>query len=176
MAGKRNPVEKLNKTLLFIIKLLNENQFGNWFVGYGTLLGIIRENSCIDGDDDIDIIIDGIHYDRLKEVLHGLGISFDYGRKIGSSRVILKTKDTDAFCSVDFYMAEVDEDGNFYDQWEKVTWSNCFNEDNRLIEHVWENEKIFLPCNAEVKLERRYGESWRIPRKTKGPRPRKLIL
>ena len=53
MVGKKNDKILLNKTLLFIIKLLNDNNIKNWFIGYGTLLGIIRENSCIDGDDDV---------------------------------------------------------------------------------------------------------------------------
>ena len=54
---------------MYIIKLLNDNNIMNLFIGYGTLLGIIRENSCIDGDDDIDIIIDESNYDIIKEVL-----------------------------------------------------------------------------------------------------------
>ena len=69
MAGPKNNQISLNKTLMFIIKLLNDNNIKNWFIGYGTLLGIIRENSCIDGDDDIDIIIDISNYDVVKQLL-----------------------------------------------------------------------------------------------------------
>ena len=57
MAGGPKSEKLLNNTLLFIIKLLNKNNIKNWFVAYGTLLGIVRNNSCIDGDNDIDIII-----------------------------------------------------------------------------------------------------------------------
>ena len=55
MAGKKETSVKLNKTLLFLITLLNDNNIKNWFVCYGTLLGLVRENSCIDNDDDIDM-------------------------------------------------------------------------------------------------------------------------
>ena len=67
MAGKKETSEKLNKTLLFLISLLNNNNIKEWFVCYGTLLGLVRENSCIDNDDDIDIIIEKSNYDIIKK-------------------------------------------------------------------------------------------------------------
>ena len=83
MAGKKNNKTILNNTLKFIIKLLNDNNINNWFIGYGTLLGIIRENSCIDGDDDIDIIIDKSNYDIITQLLIENDIKIDcrYGNK-----------------------------------------------------------------------------------------------
>ena len=69
MAGKKETSVKLNKTLLFLITLLNDNNIKNWFVCYGTLLGLVRENSCIDNDDDIDIIIESSNYDIIKKIL-----------------------------------------------------------------------------------------------------------
>ena len=114
MAGENATKEILNNTLEFVCKLLNINDFDNWFIGYGTLLGIIRENSCIDGDDDIDIIIDRIHYDRLKKVLTENGFKIEYGFGIEDNRNILKTKETNECCSVDFYMASVDNNCLLY--------------------------------------------------------------
>ena len=89
MAGSKNNKISLNKTLMFIIKLLNDNNIMNWFIGYGTLLGIIRENSCIDGYDDIDIIIDKSNYDVVKQLLIKNGIEFCYGFGINKSTDIL---------------------------------------------------------------------------------------
>lgn len=77
MAGERNHKVKLNNTLMFIIKLLNTNNVSNWFIGYGTLLGIVRENSCIHGDDDVDIIIDENNYDLVKGLLAEKNIVFE---------------------------------------------------------------------------------------------------
>ena len=49
--------DNLNLTLNKVADILNKNNIKDWFIGYGTLLGITRNNSCIDNDDDVDIVI-----------------------------------------------------------------------------------------------------------------------
>jgi hypothetical protein len=176
MAGKKNKQEVLNNTLMFIIKLLNDNNINNWFIGYGTLLGIIRDNSCIDGDDDIDIIIDKSNYNVIKQLMIKNNINIEYGYGINRSTDFLKTKETNDYCTVDFYMASIDKKGNFNDKWENVIWSECYNKNNELIKHMWNENILHLPFNYEKKLINRYGENWRTPRNTKGPTPRKRVL
>ena len=176
MSGQKNNKIKLNKTLMFIIKLLNDNNIMNWFIGYGTLLGIVRDNSCIDGDDDIDIIIDKSNYDVVKQLLIKNDLKFEYGYGIDNNTNILKTKENNNYSSVDFYMSSMDEKGNFNDTWENVIWSECYNENNKLIPYRWNENIIYLPFNYEKKLINRYGENWRIPQNSKGPTPRKRIL
>lgn len=176
MAGKKFSKTILNNTLMFIIKLLNDNNINNWFIAYGTLLGIIRDDSCIDGDDDVDIIIDKKYYDIVKQLLLENKFEIEYGRGINKSRNILKTKDNNNYCSVDFYMASTDDKGNFYDSWEKVSWSECYNEKNELLKHTWNENILYLPFNYEKKLINRYGANWKIPQKSKGITPRKKIL
>ena len=161
---------------MFIIKLLNDNNIKNWFIGYGTLLGIIRENSCIDGDDDVDIIIDKSNYDIIKQLLIENDIKIEYGHPINNNTTILKTKENKNYCSVDFYMATIDGKGNFNDTWEKVIWSECYNEKNELIPYMWNENILYLPFNYENKLINRYGENWRIPQNSKGRNPHKKIL
>jgi len=78
MGGTKQTRECLNHTLLYVTTLLNNNNITNWFIGYGTLLGIIRENSCIHGDDDVDIIIDKKSYELLKNLLIGLNAGNQY--------------------------------------------------------------------------------------------------
>lgn len=176
MAGKKNNKILLNKTLIFIIKLLNDNNIMNWFIGYGTLLGIVRENSCIDGDDDIDIIIDKCNYNIIKKILIENNIEIEYGYGINNSKNILKTKCNNNYCSVDFYMASIDKNGNFNDIWENVIWSECYNEKKELIQYIWNKNILYLPFNYEIKLINRYGKNWKIPQNNKGPFPRKKIL
>ncbi len=53
MAGEGATSEKLNHTLFTIIKILRDNNINDWFVAYGTLLGIVREKSCIENDENI---------------------------------------------------------------------------------------------------------------------------
>ena len=75
MGGTQNSTnsEILNKTLKKVAILLNDNCIDEWFISYGTLLGIIRNNSCIDHDDDVDIIIDHKYFDAMKKFLEDDG-------------------------------------------------------------------------------------------------------
>ena len=171
-AGNTNSQEKLNNTLVFISKLLNENNIKNWFIGYGTLLGIIRGNSCIEGDDDIDIICNVSDREKIKIILNNNGLKLN---NVSKSNHIMKTEETNKYSSIDFYTAKIDNNGGFQDNWEKVLWSNCY-KDNKLIELKWKETYLYLPNNYEEKLVNRYGEKWRTPQKTKGPTPRKKVI
>lgn len=176
MAGNKTSREKLNNTLKHILQILKELNLDNWFVAYGTLLGLVRENSCIANDDDIDIIINKKHYDVLKEKLISEGYKMEYGFGIRDRKLILKTKPSETKASVDFYMAIVEENGDFKDHWEDVNWTKCYSEDGKLIEKEWEGLTLFYPNNYEEKLIGRYGKDWKTPKKSKGVFPRKKCL
>ena len=105
MSGETQNEDRLNNTLLMIIKLLNEHKINDWFIGFGTLLGIVRDNSCINHDDDVDIIIDESNFDKIVKILdeNNLNRTYDYG--IGSSKNIIKTKENDMYASIDFYIS-----------------------------------------------------------------------
>ena len=163
MKSSEHTSKELNDTLMFVVNLLNENNIQNWFISYGTLLGIIRNNSCIDRDDDIDIIVHDIYYDKIKEILtkNNIQTTKDYG--IGESKLIIKTNITKEYCSIDFYMTTISQEGNFFDEWNNILWTNCYGTDNKLIEYDWNNHKLYLPFNSEEKLINKYGETWRTP-------------
>ena len=180
MAGEKQSKEKLNHTLLFIVELLKKNNITNWFLGYGTLLGIVRDNSCIDNDDDIDIIIDKKYYDTLKKILTSIDFEIldidtktrgpvkDKNKKTAIiTNKILKTKNTEKYTSIDFYMSEVNEKGDFYDSWERTRWNKCYNEKNELIKQEWNGNIVQFPFNYKIKLFHRYGSDWRIPKNSK---------
>lgn len=176
MAGTNESTQKLNNTLLFIVKLLIQNNITNWFIAYGTLLGIIRNNNCINNDDDIDIIIDIKYFDTLVKILHSNNIHTTKSYGIGNSRNIIKTVPTHNLASIDFYCADYDEKThNFNDKWEKVIWTSC-KENNSFIHKEWNNVILNIPYNYQQKLIGRYGNDWNIPRNTKGVMPRKKIL
>ena len=92
---------------------------------YGTLLGLVRENSCIDNDDDIDIIIDKVYYDVIKTKLKAHNIEFEYSYGIRRSRKILKTKATSKYASIDIYMGDF-SDNDVYDEWNKLNIKDCY--------------------------------------------------
>ena len=168
--------EKLNDTLLYIVNLLIKNNLKNWFIGYGTLLGIIRENSCIDKDDDIDIIIDKEYFNKILDILKKNNIQTTKAFNIKDSNKIIKTVPTDKFASIDFYCADYNENNtSFNDTWEKVLWTNC-KINNNFIKKEWNNVILNIPYDFELKLKRRYGETWMIPQDSKGIMPRLKII
>ena len=67
----------------------------------------------------------------------------------------MKTKETKDLSSIDFYMSEVDINGNFNDLWEKVIWSHCYlNNSNNFIKINWQNTTLNLPNNYLHKLRK----------------------
>jgi hypothetical protein len=170
--GNNNSQEKLNNTLIKITNLLNENNIHDWFIGYGTLLGIVREDSCIENDDDIDIIVNVKEKDKIHNILKNEGFTLDHH----TCDRIIKTNETAEYASVDFYLSEVDNKGNFKDNWENVLWSNCYNSEQKLIIYQWKTTYLHLPNDYKTKLVNRYGEDWKTPQDTKGPNPPKEII
>lgn len=165
MTGNKHPKKKLNDTLFFIVKLLNDNNIDNWFIAYGTLLGIIREESCIDNDDDVDIICDSNDFNKLVTILKDNSILFDLHKRKKKYSVI-KTKDTDKLASIDLYMGEIDKNGNYYEPQERIIWSECYL-NKKLIQKQWNNIILNIPNNYEKKLIDRYGNDWKIPKNIK---------
>ena len=160
--GKKESSDKLNATLIKITKILNENSFNGWIICYGTLLGIVRENSCIDGDDDIDIIIHKSNYDRLRKVL--IDNNFELGciKRKGSERNILRPR-MQNYSSIDIYMADF-KNGNVFDLWNLLNIKDCFLDDflETFVEFNWRGTTLYLPNNYKRILENRYGKSWHI--------------
>jgi len=160
-----------NITLINITKLLNNSSLSNWFIAYGTLLGIIRDNNTIDGDDDVDIIIDIKYKEKLLHLLKENNYILTHNMPN-----FLKTKENSEFSSIDFYLSDVNNDGNYNDTWNGVIWSNCYNDKKKLIKYNWSNIELQIPNNYKSKLINRYGDTWYIKQDTKGPTPHKKII
>lgn len=177
MGGSKQSQEKLNHTLKYITTLLIQSKITNWFVGYGTLLGIVRDQSCIDNDDDVDIICDANDFDKIHQMLRDHHLEVTYRHAIADSRHIIKTVTTSEWASVDFYCATVDAHGNFHDHWENVVWTECYQPNSTQLQAVpWNGIYLPLPDNAVRKLKNRYGADWRTPCASKGPMPRRTHL
>jgi hypothetical protein len=168
MAGTPQNKEKLNRTLEKVCNILHTEGIKDWCIMYGTLLGIVRENGCIAGDDDIDIIIN-CEYSVLKALFKGYDFRFyrnGWGRRFRRTKHILKTKPTDSFSSVDFYIADVNQEGIFDVRWMKNKISNCYVDLNKktFVEKSWRSTILHLPNDYEDKLVSMYGDEWKIPK------------
>ena len=156
MSGKGTDSEKLNFTLEKVCSILNENNINDWFIFFGTLLGIVRENICIDGDDDLDIMIN-CDYQKLRSTFEQEGFTFTSDFSINDSNQILKTKPCDKYASFDFYMCEA-QDKNYFTPWQNVEVQNV-----EIEVKEWRSARINLPKNPETLLEKMYGSTWRTP-------------
>ena len=133
-----------------------------WFIFFGTLLGIVREDSCIDGDNDVDIMINH-DYTELRDIFKSRG--FTFLERLEHTKEILKTNETTEFVSFDFYMCEVNRHGDFYTSWQNVKATKCYDDANhsKFITKKWHATELHLPHNYEYKLANMYGSSWKIP-------------
>ena len=164
MAGIQTDKEKLNRTLEVVTNILHKENINDWFIFYGTLLGIVRENSCIQGDDDLDIMIN-CDYQKLRSVFEKRGFTFTNAYGIKNSDTILKSEPTQEFGSFDFYMCNVNESGDFYTPWER-TWLRNAYEDQKVKSFEvkkWRSSVLQLPHRPEDRLSLMYGD-WRVPR------------
>lgn len=160
----------LNYTLKNLVDIFNKHNINGWFIGYGTLLGIIRENSCIDKDDDIDILINKKYINKIIKLLQ----NYNYDVKYHKSGKFYKIKDNNFnkdflriekknYAPIDFYLCDV-INGDYHDNYENIIWKNC----EKLIHYKWNNVILNLPNEPQIKLKNIYGDDWKIPKKSKG--------
>jgi phosphorylcholine metabolism protein LicD len=177
MVGCKYSASILNKTLLTILHLLNINKIDKWFICYGTLLGMVRNSSCIDDDDDIDIILDCSHYDTVKKILldNNFNVMDNYS-SLKLDRNILKTEQNDEYASIDIYMADLEKDC-VVDKWNKLKIMDCYLDKSNFtfIEKLYCDEKIYYPNNYERILLNRYGSDWMIEQKIKVPQTMTIL-
>jgi len=158
MSGIYTDKEKLNRTLEKVCSILNENNINDWFIFFGTLLGIVREDSCIEGDDDLDIMIN-CDYQKLRSIFEKEGFIFTSKYRIKNPDTILKTEPCDKYGSIDFYMCNVNESGDFYTPWHRVKAS----ESKPFITKEWRSIILNLPNGYLQKIISMYGKDWEIP-------------
>ncbi len=153
-AGNKFSNTLLNETLIKIVNILNKENIDEWFIGYGTLLGIIRNNSCIDDDDDIDIMININNTSKLDNIIDKYNLKI-----LIKKHNFMKLSIDDNLPTIDFYLCDINNDGDFNDTWESCIWSNC----TPIIKKDWKNIQLNMPNNPEIKLKNQYGDNWMTP-------------
>jgi hypothetical protein len=152
--NKKYSEKVLNNTLYKMCNILNNENVNGWFIGYGTLLGIIRNNSCIDNDDDIDILIDIKNKYLIDMIIKKYKFKLLVRHKYYYSIYINSN-----LSKIDFYLCDVDNLGNYNDGWNDIIWTNV----NPIKKLEWNNTILNIPKNFEKKLINKYGKNWRTP-------------
>jgi len=171
MAGADTSQQKLNSTLSKVVGILDKYQVNDWFIFFGTLLGIVRGDSCIEGDDDLDIMINH-DYRELRAIFSNAGFTFTTDFNIRDSQAILKTEPSEDYGSVDFYMCDVNEFGDFHTPWHGVVSTSSYvdTDSKTFVYKYWNSKVLSLPSNYENKLINMYGTDWRVPQSNKSCR------
>ena len=167
---KKRIKEQNLKNLISISKMLKTIQH---FVFYGTLLGLTRENNIIDGDDDVDFLVDIKDKKKLINIMTK-SKSFQFNRKNSNKYFIqysLKKNNLETF--IDFYFYKNDFSKNYIIERHNFL-SNISNPNYALhipkqnIFPVVKNKKfklVSIPKHPEKICEYLYGRNWKTPLK-----------
>lgn len=160
--------------LITISKLLEDIDY---FIFFGTLLGLTRGQDLIEGDDDIDIFVP---IENRNLIIHKITsieafeINFDKSCNKFEHFMQVDSSVNNRHSLIDFYFFENKPDVDFIvDRWNFL--GKCHIEECALhipkkfifpiINEEFFGEKIKLPSCKELLCEWLYGETWRTPRK-----------
>ena len=82
-------VEENFSNLIFFTKIISKLEY---FIFFGTLLGLVREKNLIEGDDDIDLYVNINHRDELINILQENSVDIDLNLSVNKNRSFLQVK------------------------------------------------------------------------------------
>ena len=173
MAGPPLPVDSLNFSILFFSKVLIENKCEH-FLFFGSLLGITRNLSAIDGDDDVDFYVNQNDYFLIVEILQKLDFKICFEDTPNHTKYFIQAngKIQDHIIRVDFYFYDAGSDNEFLlERWNflgdpekeelllKTPKIIIFPLKKFLFKSVFVN----LPKSPELVCKFLYGADWKVP-------------
>lgn len=170
---KSNPsVEDNIKSLTLLAKAMVDIDY---FVFFGTLLGLTRDGAPIKGDDDVDFYVNANDRDALIQKLTELDIEIKPDFPNNSPHFLNVQKDFgDHKLSADFYFFDAESDDEYLLEYWNFT-ANWNNPGNILklpkifvypiAVEIYGNAPIKLPNHTNLINEFLYGPNWRIPAK-----------
>jgi phosphorylcholine metabolism protein LicD len=173
MAKNSIHFESLNFSILFFSKLLKENNCEH-FLFFGSLLGLIRDNSAIVGDDDVDFYVNQNHYEDVVAFLKKIRFKIRYKKPPNNTKYFIQAegKIENHPIRVEFYFYDTTTDDNYILEY----WNFLGQTDNMqkvlkvpktLIFPIKEipfiNTLICVPKLPEKICEFLYGNNWKVP-------------
>ena len=175
MGGSSLQALSLEKGLTIFSEQLRKNNVEH-FVFFGTLLGIVRGNEPIAGDDDVDFYVNRLHYATVQSLLVSLGLEVDYNTPPNHTNWFIQINGViDGIeIRVDFYFYDSKSDKDYLLE----PWNFGGQVKNKasilrvpkplvfpLVTAFCKGVSINLPKHAEILCEFLYGWDWQTPLK-----------
>ena len=158
---------------LFSERLSNKCEF---FVFFGTLLGLVRENQPIEGDDDVDFYVNKKDYAFIKDLISLMGFDVDFGSSPNNTEYFIQVcgQHSGFEIRVDFYFYDSGADDNFIlEPWNFAGKPTCeatvLKIPKALVFPIktkyYDDYPVPMPQHEAVLCEFLYGLNWRLPAK-----------
>lgn len=163
-------VEENFTNLIYFSGLISELEH---FVFFGTLLGLVRENNLIEGDDDIDFYVNAKERNKLIEILRKNNIDVNLDLKVNQNKSFLQIarKINDKNLIADFYFYEDDLDELYIiEKWNFEGGTHIPSKYLRIpktfvfpiVDKEFNKFKIKFPSSPIYLCEFLYGTSWKV--------------
>jgi len=167
--SKNISVEENENNLIYYSKLFINVEY---FIFFGTLLGITRDKGLIDGDDDIDFYVNLKDRFKLIENLKNNNIEVDLTLSVNKNNYFLQIKRVfnKKILITDFYFYETDIEKNFIiERWNFEGGTHDASKYLRipkififpLKKILFKSVEIFIPKESELTCEFLYGINWK---------------
>ena len=167
--SKNISVEENENNLIYFSKLFINVEY---FIFFGTLLGITRDKGLIDGDDDIDFYVNLKDRFKLIENLKNNNIEVDLTLSVNKNNYFLQIKRVfnKKILITDFYFYETDIEKNFIiERWNFEGGTHDTSKYLRipkififpLKKILFKSVEIFIPKESELTCEFLYGINWK---------------
>jgi len=167
--SKNISVEENENNLIYFSKLFINVEY---FIFFGTLLGITRDKGLIDGDDDIDFYVNLKDRFKLIENLKNNNIEVDLTLSVNKNNYFLQIKRVfnKKILITDFYFYETDIEKNFIiERWNFEGGTHDASKYLRipkififpLKKILFKSVEIFIPKESELTCEFLYGINWK---------------
>jgi phosphorylcholine metabolism protein LicD len=171
---KKYLIEKITqddalKNLCYFINLIQDFEY---FIFFGTLLGLTRENNIIDGDDDIDFYVNEKHRDNLIEILKSNSIEVNktlHTNRDKSFLQVVRIHNNKAYL-IDFYFYDGDTDEDYIiEKWNYQGMPHIPSKHLKipkifiypLQNKTFNNFNINFPSKPKILCEFLYGPEWK---------------
>lgn len=156
--------------LIFITKIIKNLEY---FVFFGTLLGLVRDNNLIKNDDDIDFYINIKERSKLIAILKKNSVNIDFNLSINKEKCFLQAYRVinNKIAVIDFYFYENSLDDLYII--EKWNFEGITNDPSKYLRTPKifthpikkiniKSHKINFPSKPEYVCEFLYGKNWTI--------------